>query len=59
MFDGVKDNDYIVVDKKYETSIKDVYACGDVIVKSLYQLVTASSEGASVANNIIEKISRL
>lgn len=56
LFVGVKDNDYIIVNDNYETSIRDVYACGDVIKKRLYQLITASSEGASVANNIIEKV---
>ena len=56
LFTGLKENDYIIVNNKYETSIKDVYACGDVIKKELYQLITASSEGASVANNIIKKV---
>ena len=56
LFVGVKDNNYIIVDEKYETSIDDVYASGDVIKKGLYQLITASSEGASVADNIINKI---
>lgn len=56
LFIGVKDNNYIIVDENYETSINDVYASGDVIKKNLYQLITASSEGASVADNIINKI---
>lgn len=56
LFVGVKDNDYIIVDENYETSISNVYACGDVIKKKLYQLITASSEGASVADSIIKKI---
>ena len=56
LFTGLKEQDYIIVNNKYETSIKDVYACGDVIKKELYQLITASSEGASVANNIIKKV---
>lgn len=56
LFIGVKDNGYIIVDDNYETSISGVYASGDVIKKKLYQLITASSEGASVANNIIQKI---
>ena len=56
LFGGIKDNGYIVVDTNYETSEKDVYASGDVIKKNLYQLITASSEGASVADNIIKKV---
>ena len=53
LFVGNKKDDYIIVDSNYKTSINDVYACGDVIKKEFYQLVTASSEGASVANSII------
>ena len=51
-----KEHDYIKVNNNLETSIKDVYACGDVIKKELYQLITASSDGAVVANNIIKNI---
>lgn len=46
------DNGYIVVNKNYETNISGVYACGDVIKKDIYQIVTAASEGASVGINI-------
>lgn len=56
LFVGDIDNGYILVDSNYETSVKDVYACGDVIKKKLYQLITASSEGVSVAGNIINKV---
>ena len=56
LFTGKKENDYINVNNNLETSIKDVYACGDVIKKELYQLITASSEGVVVANNIIKSI---
>lgn len=50
-----KDNSYIIVDKNYQTNIPNVYACGDIIKKDLYQLVTSSSEGAIAATNIIHK----
>ena len=53
-FDGEKENGYIVVDSHYHTSYPSVYACGDVIKKELYQLITASSEGVLVANDIIK-----
>ena len=56
LFTGTKNNGYIKVNNQYQTSIEDVYACGDVIDKDLYQLITASSEGACVANNIIKII---
>lgn len=58
LFLGNKVNNYIVVDKFGKTSIDNVYACGDVILKDFYQLVTASSEGAVVANSIIENENR-
>ncbi len=54
LFDGEKRDGYIVVNSNGETSKKDVYACGDVIDKSIYQLVTASSEGVVVATSIIQ-----
>lgn len=46
------ENGYILVDQNYETNIPGVYACGDVIKKDIYQIVTAASEGASVGVNI-------
>ena len=53
VFIGKKHDDYIVVDEYGKTSIDNVYACGDVIEKKVYQLVTASSEGVMVASSII------
>lgn len=58
MFQVDKDNGFIIVNNEYMTSEKNVYACGDVIKKELYQLVTAAAEGAQVANNIIIKINK-
>ena len=55
LFIGNKTDNYIEVDEYGETSIDDVYACGDVINKSIYQLITASSEGVLVANSIIRR----
>lgn len=54
LFNVEKINGYIKVDNNYQTNKKNVYACGDVIKKDLYQLVTSASEGATTANNIIE-----
>ena len=50
------DNNYIVVDKNMETSVKGIYAAGDIIKKDLYQLVTAVSEGAIAATNVFKSI---
>lgn len=40
---------YINVDDNYETTIPGIYAAGDIIVKKVYQIVTAASEGATAA----------
>lgn len=48
------DNGYIIVNEKYETNIKGVYASGDVIKKDIYQIINAASEGAEAAININE-----
>lgn len=44
------DEGYVLVNDKFETSIKSVYAIGDIIKKDVYQLVTAASDGAKVIN---------
>lgn len=54
LFDGNKKDGYIVVNSFGETSLPFVYACGDVVYKQVYQLITASSEGAVVATSIIK-----
>ncbi|MCM8829684.1 MAG: thioredoxin-disulfide reductase [Candidatus Omnitrophica bacterium] len=42
---------YIITDYKMQTSVKGIFACGDVIRKSLYQVITACSEGAIAASS--------
>ena len=37
------------------TNVDNVYACGDVIKKNVYQLTTAAGEGTTVAYSIIKK----
>ncbi len=46
------DNNYIVVNNQMETSINGIYACGDIIKKDLYQIITAASDGAVAANSV-------
>lgn len=43
---------YILTNSKMETSIKGIYACGDVIEKDLRQIVTANNDGAIAAINV-------
>ena len=40
---------YIVTDENMRTNIKGVYAAGDVRVKTLRQVVTATADGAIAA----------
>lgn len=51
-----KENNYIVVNNKMETSIKGIYACGDIIKKDVYQISTAVGEGATAAINVIKNV---
>lgn len=50
------DNGYILVDKRQETNVKGIYAAGDIVNKQIYQLVTAASEGATAAINVINSL---
>lgn len=49
------DYGYVEVNKDYETKIKNIYAVGDCIKKDLYQIVTACSDAAVVANRITKQ----
>lgn len=55
IFNVDKEKGFIIVDSECMTNIDNVYACGDVIKKSVYQLTTAASEGTIVAYSIIKK----
>ncbi|MEI3507950.1 MAG: FAD-dependent oxidoreductase [Bacilli bacterium] len=46
------EKEYIKVDSKMRTSLKGVYACGDVIYKDYYQIATAINDGAIAALSI-------
>lgn len=50
------DNKGIIVDDNMKTSSKNVYAIGDCISKKLYQVVTATSEGAIAATSIVKSM---
>lgn len=52
------ENNYIKVNSEMETSIKGIYAIGDVIKKDVYQLVTATSDGAVAASSIIKEMNK-
>lgn len=44
-----QENNYLIVDNNMRTNLKNVYACGDVIKKEVYQIITAASDGAKAA----------
>ncbi|NLL44355.1 MAG: FAD-dependent oxidoreductase [Mollicutes bacterium] len=50
------EDEYIIVDQNMETNIKNIFACGDVIKKDVYQLTTAVGEGAIAATNAKKRI---
>ncbi len=47
------DNGYIIINQKCHTNIKGIFAAGDNCRKSLYQLVTATSDGAIAAEEAV------
>lgn len=49
-------NGYIVTDEKMQTNTKGVYAAGDVRNTPLRQIITACSDGAIAATNILNYI---
>ena len=50
---NIIDNDgYIEVDSNMQTKVSGIYAIGDITKKDLYQIVTATSDGAIAANSI-------
>ena len=55
IFDVDKEKGFIIVNEECMTNVENVYACGDVIKKSVYQLTTAASEGTIAAYSIIKK----
>lgn len=51
-FDIELEDGYIITNKKMETNIKGIYACGDAVKKDLYQLSTAVGEGSIAAYQV-------
>ncbi len=62
MFKAQVDTDnegYIITNDKMETNIKGVYAAGDIRPKTLRQIVTATSDGATAATNAEKYVEEL
>ncbi len=47
-------NGYVLVDESMQTSVKYLYACGDILSKNFKQVVASVAEGAIAANSCIE-----
>ena len=56
--DILDEKGYIIVDERGETSIKGIYAAGDILKKEAYQIVTAASDGALSAVACIKDLNR-
>lgn len=52
--DILDEKGYIIVDEQKRTSIKGIYAAGDVVKKEVFQIVTATSDGALSAVSCIK-----
>ena len=52
--DILDEKGYIIVDEQKRTSIKGIYAAGDVVQKEAFQIVTATSDGALSAVSCIK-----
>ena len=51
------DRGYIITDKSMMTSVPGIFAAGDVCVKELRQVVTATADGAIAATNLEKYVS--
>jgi len=47
---------YLIVDDNMKTNVNNIYACGDIIKKNLYQITTAVAEGSKAAMSAIKQI---
>lgn len=50
------ENNYIKVDEHMKTSVDDIYACGDILLKDVYQLTTAVGEATIAAESIKKRL---
>ncbi|MGI6378078.1 thioredoxin-disulfide reductase [bacterium] len=49
---------YLIVDENLESKVKGLYGAGDVIKKSLRQIITAASDGAIAATNVAKGLEK-
>jgi len=51
--------DYVITDKSQKTSVDGVYAAGDICIKPLRQVVTATSDGALAATELEKYVAKV
>lgn len=51
-------NGYIIVDENMQTNIDGIFACGDIVYKSIKQVVVAASQGAVAALSAIKYVNK-
>lgn len=54
--DILDERGYIIVNSDLETKHENIFACGDVVKKNVYQIATAVGEGALCAVSCIKKL---
>lgn len=52
------ENGYIKVDENMQTNLEGIFACGDIVYKSVKQVVVAASQGAIAAINAIKYVNQ-
>ncbi len=56
---SLNEKGYIITDKSQKTSIDGLYAAGDICIKPLRQVVTATSDGALAATELEKYVSKM
>lgn len=55
----LNEHGYVITDKSQKTSVEGVYAAGDICVKPLRQVVTATSDGALAATELEKYVAKV
>lgn len=55
---NLDESGYIITDEEMKTNIEMIYAAGDIRKKGLKQIITACSDGAIAAMEIVEKLNK-
>lgn len=58
-FAELDDQGYIITDKSQQTSVDGLYAAGDICIKPLRQVVTATSDGALAATELEKYVAKV